>query len=501
MFMDIYKDRKEDGTCYQTHWQRSTPPLKLIRHLGKNILIHCPALPYDEKLIEIHRDRRAEMRVAFTTLGCRTNQNDTAEMQAVLEDEGFSVVGPHEPADIFVINTCTVTAKSDANSRLAVKKSLALNEDALVVFTGCYAQTSPEEAAQIPGLDIVLGNANKLEIGRVIRKKLEALQAEDDFGLPLVHMTDITQKWDFKTIPLSNFQGKTKAFIKVQTGCNETCSFCTVVHARGRSISDSRENVLTNVRQAVAAGYKEITLTGINLGTYGMDLNPLETFSSLVREIADLPGEFRVRISSINPMEIDGDLLRLIADHEKVCPHLHIPLQSGDDATLSRMRRNYNIAQYRQVVARAVDQISHLGLGADVIVGFPGETEENFEKTYRLIEELPFSYLHVFTYSPRKGTDAYLMKENIPKAIKKLRNRRLTELGHKKSIEFRQNFLNRIVNVLVEGSREGTTGKLRGHTQHYIPVSFDGEDSHMNRILPITIEHVSEQQVSGCLAS
>lgn len=441
------------------------------------------------------------MRVAFTTLGCRTNQNDTAEMQAILEEEGFSVVGPHDPADIFVINTCTVTAKSDANSRLAVKKSLALNEDALVVFTGCYAQTSPEEAAQIPGLDIVLGNANKLEIGRVIKKKLAALQAEDDFGLPLVHMSDITQKWDFKTIPLSNFQGKTKAFIKVQTGCNETCSFCTVVHARGRSISDARENVLKNVRQAIASGYKEITLTGINLGTYGMDLNPPETFSSLVREIADLPGNFRIRLSSINPMEIEDDLLRLVAHHEKVCPHLHIPLQSGDDAVLLPMRRNYNVAQYRDVVERAVDQIPYLGLGADVIAGFPGETEESFEKTYRLIEELPFSYLHVFTYSPRKGTDAYSMKENIPKAVKKERNRRLTELAKTKSLEFQKRFTHKTVYVLVEESREKTTGKLRGHTEHYIPVSFDGEDSNMNRILPITIEDVSEQQVSGCLAS
>ena len=254
------------------------------------------------------------------------------------------------------------------------------------------------------------------------------------------------------------------------------------------------------MRQAIASDFKEITLTGINLGTYGMDLTPPETFSSLVREIADLPGRFRVRLSSINPMEIDADLIRLIADHEKVCPHLHIPLQSGDDATLSRMRRNYNIAQYRQVVERAAAQIPHLGLGADVIVGFPGETEESFEKTFRLIEELPFSYLHVFTYSPRKGTDAYIMKETIPKAITKQRNRRLTELGQKKSLEFRKSFSNKTVSVLAEGSREEATGKLRGHTEHYIPVAFDGEDSLMNQILPITIEHVSEQRVSGCLA-
>ncbi|MEE8127360.1 MAG: tRNA (N(6)-L-threonylcarbamoyladenosine(37)-C(2))-methylthiotransferase MtaB [Nitrospinaceae bacterium] len=441
------------------------------------------------------------VKVAFATLGCRTNQNDTAEMQTVLEQEGFSIVGSQERADIYVVNTCTVTAKSDASSRQAVKKSLAINDDAMIVFTGCYAQNSPEEATQIPGLDVVLGNANKLEIAEVIKTQLGRLQQKDTFGLPLVHMSDITQKWDFKTIPVSDFHGKTKAFIKVQTGCDEACSFCTVVRARGRSISDSRENILNNIRHSLAAGFREITLTGINLGTYGMDCDPPETFSSLVEEILDLEGEFRVRLSSINPMEIDDRLIELMADRDNLCSHFHIPLQSGDDSLLSRMRRNYNTRQYRDVVGKIAARIPGLGLGADIIVGFPGETDAMFENTRRMVEDLPFTTLHVFSYSPRNGTEATGFTNDVPKAIKKERNKILTDLGNQKARQFRESLLNQAVPVLVENSRDPRTKRLRGHSDTYIPVSFEGSDEWMNRIVPVCITEILEQQVSGCLPS
>jgi threonylcarbamoyladenosine tRNA methylthiotransferase MtaB len=440
------------------------------------------------------------VKIAFATLGCRTNQNDTAEMQTVLEQEGFSIVGCHDRADIYVINTCTVTAKSDSSSRQAVKKSLAINDDAMIVFTGCYAQNSPEEATQIEGLDVVLGNANKLEIAQVIKTQLDRLQQEDAFGLPLVHMSDITQKWDFKTIPVSDFHGKTKAFIKVQTGCEEACSFCTVVRARGRSISDSRDNIINNVRSSLDAGFREITLTGINLGTYGMDTEPPETFSSLVEEILDLEGEFRVRLSSINPMEIDDRLIALMAERDSLCKHFHIPLQSGDDTILARMRRNYNARQYRDLVEKAVNRNPGLGLGADVIVGFPGETDAMFENTRRMIEDLPFTTLHVFSYSPRIGTEASGFTNDVPKAIKKERNKILTELGNQKARQFRESLLSQTVPVLVENSRD-PQGRLRGYSDTYIPVAFEGSDEWMNRIVPVRVTEVSEQQVSGCLPS
>ena len=436
------------------------------------------------------------MKVACITLGCRTNQHDTAEMQTLLEKEGFVMVNQREKADAYVINTCTVTQKSDTSSRQAVKKSLELNPDALVVFTGCYAQLNPEEAAALPGLDLVLGNADKLEIAKLLKAKLRLWKKSE---ITEIVMSDIHKKRIFRTIPVKSFQGITKAFIKVQTGCNEKCSFCTVVRARGKSVSDNRGNILNNIQEAINADFKEITLTGINLGTWGMDTG--ETFSSLVQDIIKLPGDFRVRLSSINPMEIDNDLIRLIAETEKICSHLHIPLQSGDNKILKQMRRNYNREQYIEVIHRAVNAIPNLGLGADVIVGFPGETDAAFENTRKLIEELPFSYLHVFSYSPRRGTEANDYKDDIPGNIKKERNKILTQLIKEKGLEFRNKSLNTIATVLIENQRDKNNGKLKGHTDNYIPISLDGPDPLKNCLIPITLQNISGNFVEGCVLS
>ena len=436
------------------------------------------------------------MKVACITLGCRTNQHDTAEMQTLLEKEGFVMVNQREKADAYVINTCTVTQKSDTSSRQAVKKSLELNPDALVVFTGCYAQLNPEEAAALPGLDLVLGNADKLEIAKLLKAKLRLWKKSE---ITEIVMSDIHKKRIFRTIPVKSFQGITKAFIKVQTGCNEKCSFCTVVRARGKSVSDNRGNILNNIQEAINADFKEITLTGINLGTWGMDTG--ETFSSLVQDIIELPGDFRVRLSSINPMEIDNDLIRLIAETEKICSHLHIPLQSGDNKILKQMRRNYNREQYIEVIHRAVNAIPNLGLGADVIVGFPGETDAAFENTRKLIEELPFSYLHVFSYSPRRGTEANDYKDDIPGNIKKERNKILTQLIKEKGLEFRNKSLNTIATVLIENQRDKNNGKLKGHTDNYIPISLDGPDPLKNCLIPITLQNISGNFVEGCVLS
>jgi len=438
------------------------------------------------------------MKVAFTTLGCRTNQHDTAEMQTLLEQEGYAIADPGERADIYVINTCSVTARSDYHSRLAVKKSLAINGDAMVVFTGCYAQLAGEEAEAIEGLDLVLGNANKLEIVDAIRRNVKGQQVIKSTGGPAYHMTDIHQERDFRSIPVGSFFGKTRAFIKVQTGCDEKCSFCTVVRARGRSISDRRTNILKNIRQAIDAGFKEITLTGINLGTWGMDLEPRERFSSLVSDIVDLEGDFRVRLSSINPMEIDDELLSLMAHSPKICPHLHIPLQSGDDEVLGRMRRNYNSRQYIDTVHRAVEKIPGLGLGADVIVGFPGESEAAFERTRALIADLPFTYLHVFTYSPRKGTEAYGFRSDLPKAEKKRRHRILTELAVEKAEQFRRRQINETVTVLFE--IPDTAGQLKGYSEHYVPVTVEDNRDLINQLVPVTLSRMAEDRVFGCVA-
>jgi threonylcarbamoyladenosine tRNA methylthiotransferase MtaB len=440
------------------------------------------------------------MKVAFTTLGCRTNQHDTAEMQVILEKEGYSIVNSSQAADVYVVNTCTVTARSDYSSRLAVKKSLAINKNALVVFTGCYAQLNPGDSAKMEGLDIVLGNADKLKIAEVLKTKLKHSSLQKESGLAEIYMSDIHADREFQTLPVTQFQGKTKAFIKVQTGCNESCSFCTVVRARGSSASDTRENIIDNVRHAIDGGYKEITLTGINLGTWGMDLHSKESFSSLVESIADLNGDFRVRLSSINPMEIDDHLIDLVAQHKKICPHLHIPLQSGDTEILSKMRRNYDAKQYENIVRRAVDRIPSLGLGADVIVGFPDESEESFDRTRRLIKELPFSYLHVFSYSPRSGTEAYRFRNNIKNIIKKERNRILSDLVKEKAYLFHKSFIGKKVTVLIE-ERKQTDQLSKGHSEHYIPVRIDTEGALQNRLVSVLIKNVKNNELIGCLES
>ena len=440
------------------------------------------------------------MKVAFTTLGCRTNQHDTAEMQMLLEKEGYSIVNSSETADIYVVNTCSVTARSDYSSRLAVKKSLAINENATVVFTGCYAQLNPEDSAKMEGLDIVLGNADKLKIAEVLKAKLKNNSLQKESGLAEIYMSDIHADREFQTLPVTQFQGRTKAFIKVQTGCDESCSFCTVVRARGSSASDTRENILDNVRHAIDGGYKEITLTGINLGTWGMDFHSKETFSSLVEDIANLNGNFRVRLSSINPIEIDDHLIELISQHEKICPHLHIPLQSGDTEVLSKMRRNYNAKQYEHIVRRASEKISPLGLGADVIVGFPGESEVSFEHTRKLIEELPFSYLHVFSYSPRSGTEAHNFKNNIKNITKKERNLILNDLVKEKAQQFYKSFIGKKVTVLVE-ERKQADGVLKGHSEHYIPVSIDAEGFLQNQLVSVLITETRKNELVGCLES
>ena len=440
------------------------------------------------------------MKVAFTTLGCRTNQHDTAEMQVILKKEGYAIVDSSETADIYVINTCTVTARSDYSSRLAAKKSLAINENATVIFTGCYAQLNPEDSSKMEGLDIVLGNADKLKIAEVLKAKLKNDSLQKESSLAEVYMSDIHADREFQTLPVTQFQGRTKAFIKVQTGCDESCSFCTVVRARGSSASDTRENILDNVRHAIDGGYKEITLTGINLGTWGMDFHLKETFSSLVEDIANLNGNFRVRLSSINPMEIDDHLIELISQHEKICPHLHIPLQSGDTEVLSKMRRNYNAKQYEHIVRRASEKISPLGLGADVIVGFPGESEVSFEHTRKLIEELPFSYLHVFSYSPRSGTEAHNFKNNIKNITKKERNLILNDLVKEKARQFYKSFIGKKVTVLVE-ERKQADGVLKGYSEHYIPVSIDTEGFLQNQLVSVLITEIRKNKLIGCLES
>lgn len=432
------------------------------------------------------------MKVALTTIGCRFNQFETAEMEELFKSGNFEIVPFASHANIYVINTCTVTKKSDYQCRQTIRKAIKKNRDAFVIVTGCYSQTNPYEIGSIEGVDMILGNTDKLNI----LKHINNLNKKKS-GNPEIIVGDISNSQGFNSITVSNFSGRTSAYLNVQTGCNQRCSFCIVVIARGPSISKKPVTVIRQAERLTEAGYKEIVLTGVNLGNYGNDIHPTLELSDLIEMLTNVKDIGRIRLSSINPKEITDRLISVIKKSEKVCRHLHIPLQSGDDDILRKMRRNYNSEFYKNLIIKLKGEMPDIGIGADVMVGFPGEDEIKFNNTYKLINELPFSYLHVFTYSPRAGTDAYGYNWHLPEPLKKERNLIIKNLGRLKSNVFRRNFIGKICRVLIENSRDRETGMLKGYTDNYIPVLLEGKDKLMNKLINIRITDLSADAVAG----
>jgi threonylcarbamoyladenosine tRNA methylthiotransferase MtaB len=448
------------------------------------------------------------MKVAFTTIGCRFNQFETAEMEDIFMEKDFEIVPFSDSANIYVINTCTVTNRSDYRCRQTIRRAIQTNKDAFVVVTGCYSQINPEEISSIKGVDMILGNTEKLNIVNYLeefnafknsRREIKKLDNTK------IVVGDMNSSKEFKSRKISSFSGRTSAYLKIQTGCDQTCSFCIVTIARGPSISEKPEIILNQAKELSDSGFKEIVLTGVNLGSYGDNLKPKTELSELVEMLTDVKGIERIRLSSINPWEVSDGLISLMKKSEKLCRHLHIPLQSGDDEILKKMRRNYNSSFYRELIAKLKNEVPDIGIGADVIVGFPAEDEEKFKNTYRLIEELPLSYLHVFTYSQREGTDAFGYEGQIPESEKKRRSSAIKSLGEKKSNNFRNNFIGKFRSVLIENTKDRETGLLKGYTDNYIPVMLkacseqgeSGEDELMNQLVDVRITDVLDDVVMG----
>lgn len=440
------------------------------------------------------------MKAAFTTIGCRFNQFETAEMEDLFKAMNFDIVPFSNSANIYVINTCTVTNRSDYRCRQTIRRAIQTNKDAFIVVTGCYSQINPEEIGSIKGVDMILGNMEKLNIVNYLEEfnafkngKKEINKLDDT----RIVVTDINAAKEFKSRKISNFSGRTSAYLKIQTGCDMTCSFCIVTIARGPSISEKPEIILNQAQELADSGFKEIVLTGVNLGSYGDNLKPKTELSELVEMLTGVKGIERIRLSSINPREVSDRLISLIKKSEKVCRHLHIPLQSGDNEILNKMRRDYSTEFYRDLTIKLKSNIPDIGIGADVIVGFPGEDEGKFKNTYSLIEELPLSYLHVFTYSQREGTDAYTYNEQITESTKKERGSVIKKLGEKKSNIFREGFIGKTCKVLIENTRDRDTGLLKGYTDNYIPVMTGGGDELMNKLVNVRITEVSGNAVIG----
>lgn len=410
------------------------------------------------------------------------NQYDSGVIRESLEGAGRAFVPFTEKADIYIVNTCTVTKKADYQSRQLIRRSHRLNPYARIIVTGCYAQRAPQEIKDIPGVDYTVGIG---EVRKVVGFVDDLLQREP----PPVLMPKMP------TIPKH-----TRAFLKVQDGCNSYCSYCIIPYARGRSRSLAQEETIKRISKLVGLGYREIVLTGIHLGSYGWDLKTPTDLAGLIKSIEQKNISLRIRLSSIEPTEFTDDLVDLIAASPVVCNHLHIPLQSGDDKILKRMRRPYSAEFFKELVERLVSMIPDLNIGVDVIVGFPGETEENFANTLSLIQELPIGYFHVFTYSRRPGTPAADFPDQVYSKTVRKRSKILRSLGDRKREEFYRRFLGKKFSILVESKRDVRTSCIKGFSRNYIPVLVDAGDDMVNKEVLVTVTRVQEGKVFGTLA-
>ena len=435
-------------------------------------------------------DRKSPLKIALITLGCKTNQNDAASLAAELLLQGHRIVPSSQAADVTIIHTCTVTQKTDYQSRQIIRRMAAKNPRGQVVVTGCYAQVSPESLQTIPGVDYVVGMAERKKIPEIIGAKEKSRNSA-------VLISPVEKQKNFEEWKLPHFADRTRAFLKVQDGCNSFCSYCMVPYARGRNRSLPLERVLVQVRGLAAQGFKEIVLTGIHLGTYGEDLLPPPSLLTLLKELERENLGLRLRLSSIEPREFNPPLTDYLANSPKVCPHLHIPLQSGDDRILRRMNRNYSSAFFAELVNRLAQTIPGAAIGADVIGGFPGEDDSAFLNTMTLIENLPLAYLHVFPFSKRKGTPAAAFPGQVPPQVIRARCHALRELGEKKRDSFSRSFLGQRLKVLVEGKRDRESGLLKGFSENYISILLTGGEELINREVEAEVTEVRDGKVFG----
>ena len=490
-------------------------------------------------------------RVAFRTIGCKLNQCETAQMQETLRMAGYDLVGWAERADVRVLNTCTVTAKSDRTCRREIRLARRLDPGCLVAVTGCYAQVDPEVVAAIPGVDLVLGNMEKLRLTDFLDKLLtDAAAPEDDLtpaaatdgdfapaavpargsagevsptlkspsgtcpgtvaahqasharhqgdrvvdarlGPPLTAVSAYPAHPDFDREFITHFYGYTRAFLKIQTGCDSHCSYCVIPLARGPARSMPRGEVVDQMRLLAGQGFREVVLTGINLGSWGRDTGEAR-LPDLLDDLVRAGGVPRYRLSSIEPLEVDRELLDAVGNAGgRVAHHFHLPLQSGSDSVLTRMNRPYLSLEYGLVLNELRRRFPDAAIGADVIVGFPGETEDEFMETYELVERLPLTYLHVFGYSDRPGTAASKMRSKVHPETIQARSAKLRDLGACKLKAFQERFLGRELRALVLRERAGE-GRFAGLTGNYIEVEVSGDDSLINRFVNVRIEGPGE---------
>lgn len=435
--------------------------------------------------------------VAFYTLGCKVNFYDTEAMWQLFKNEGYEQVDfETTTADVYVINTCTVTNTGDKKSRQIIRRAVRRNPEAVVAVTGCYAQTSPAEIMAIPGVDLVVGTQDRDKLMSFIGQIQQDRQ-------PVNAVRNIMKTREFEELDVPGFADHTRAFLKIQEGCNNFCTFCIIPWSRGLSRSRKPESVLQQARQLVASGYKEIVLTGIHTGGYGDDLDNYR-LADLLQDLDGIDGLERIRISSIEASQIDDAMIRVLNASPKMCRHLHIPLQAGDDEILRRMRRKYTTAEFAEKIARIREAMPGVAITTDVIVGFPGETEQLYENGYRFMERVGFSEMHVFPYSKRTGTPAARMEDQVDEEVKHARVHQLIELSERFQAEYARQWVGREMIVIPEGQPKGQLdqGLTAGYTDNYLQVVFEGDGEALRgRLCRVRITESGVNECRGELLS
>ena len=406
------------------------------------------------------------MKVAFSTLGCRVNQYESEAMAEKFIREGYEVVDFSEIADVYVINTCTVTNMGDKKSRQIISKARRLNSNAIIAVVGCYSQMAPKEVSEIEGVDVVLGTRNKGDVVYYVNKARDEEKVQ-------VHVEGVLKNKKFEDLNIEEYQDKTRAFLKIQDGCNRFCTYCAIPYARGSVCSKEPRKVIDEVKKLASHGFKEVILSGIHTASYGLDLDGNITLIDLIEDIEKIHGIERVRIGSIEPAFFTNEVIEKIKGFKKLCPHFHLSLQSGCNTVLKRMNRRYTAEEYEHIVNVLRDNIKDVSISTDVIVGFPGETEEEFNETYEFLKRIKLTKTHIFKYSPRKGTRAAEMKGQIDGKVKEERSKALIALNDINEENFIKKYINKNVKVLLEQEVKGKENIFEGYTENYIKVEVE----------------------------
>ena len=428
-------------------------------------------------------------KVSFYTLGCKVNQYETNAMAQKFKEAGYEIVDMNEDiSDICIVNTCTVTNMSDRKSRHSLRRVKEKNPSAIIAAVGCYAQVAKNDLEKMPEIDIVLGNEEKANIVQYVENFMEN-QNESK----LIEIEDIATKKEFEDMGQITYTEKTRAFIKVQDGCNQFCSYCIIPYARGRVRSRNAESIIKEITQIAQNGIKEVVITGIHVASYGRDFGNENGLIELLEKINEIEGIKRIRLGSLEPKIITEEFMQRLSKLEKMCHHFHLSLQSGCDGTLKRMNRKYTTVEVREIIERLRRYYNDVMLTTDIIVGFPGETEEEFETTYQFLKEVKLYKMHVFQYSPRKGTRAAVMPDQIDGNIKEARSKKLIELSNENQKMYNQQLVGQEVEVLFEDKEveDGIT-YFRGHTQNYVLVKYKTDENLENTLKKVRILELTE---------